>query len=275
MTSPRYARLASTVLGRLASTAPPPPDPTEREQAIEAIARAITVSRRRRRLRQWVAGCGAAAAVMLTAFGGYRFASHSVPVSPVSAGASVAIVAHPVSGGSSVTVSGTQALLDDGRLLGAGSRVVTPANGRAMLSFSTGSTVLLREGTDMTVASEGATERLELDAGSVELHVAKLASDHRFIVATPDSEVEVRGTRFSVGVVAPDPGCGAGVLTRVAVTEGVVVVRHAGIEDRVSPGATWPVGCLRTPAASGITALRPASHPPVPAAPGAGSTLAD
>ncbi len=278
MTAPHYARLASSMLSRVGSGPVPVPDADERAEAIDAIARAIVTARNRRRLRQWLGGFAAAAVVMLTGFAGYRLAAHRTPlaVSPAATTATLAqIVAHPVSGGSSVVVSGAQAPLDDGRLLGPGSRVVTPANGRAMLSFSTGSTVLLREGTDMTVSSEGATQRLEVEAGSVELHVAKLAPDHRFIVSTPDSEVEVRGTRFTVGVVAPDPACGAGARTRVGVTEGIVVVRHSGIEDRVAIGEQWPAGCPHAAPATPVSATPKPAAEAAPVAPSTGSTLAE
>ncbi len=278
MSAPQFARLASAVLARIGSGPVPPPDQDERARAIDAIARAIIVARRRQRLRMSFGVFAAAAVVLLTAFGGYRLAAHRAPVAvaPVVTLTPVAqIVAHPVSGASSVVVSGAQAPLDDGRLLAPGSRVVTPANGRAMLSFSTGSSVLLREGTDMTVSSEGLTQRLKLDTGYIELHVAKLAPDHRFIVGTPDSEVEVRGTRFTVGVVPADPGCGAGVRTRVAVTEGVVVVRHSGIEDRVAVGEQWPSGCIRAAAdAPGMT-VKQAMGAGTGAAPSTGSSLAD
>jgi hypothetical protein len=279
MSAPHYARLASAILARIAPAPVPPPDPDERAQAIDAIARAIVVARTRQRLRLGFGVFAAAAVVLLTAFGGYRLAAHREPVA-VAPGMTLApvaqIVAHPVSGGSSVVVSGAQAPLDDGRLLGPGSRVVTPANGRAMLSFSTGSSVLLREGTDLTVSSEGNTQELHLDSGSVELHVAKLAPDHRFIVDTPDSEVEVRGTRFTVAIVPADPGCGAGARTRVAVTEGVVVVRHSGIEDRVTVGEQWPSGCvLRAAADLRGTAIKQGTGATTGAAPSTGSSLAD
>jgi hypothetical protein len=277
MTSPFYARLASTLLSRVGPGTPPAPGPDDRAEAIAAIGRAIVTKRQRHRAWQWAGAFAACGTVVLTAFAGYRLGARgaSVGLAPAATTSMAQIVAHPVQGGSSVVVSGAQATLDDGRLLGPGSRVVTPANGRAMLSFSTGSTVLLREATDMTVAGEGATQRLRLDAGSVELHVAKLAPDHRFVVGTPDSEVEVRGTRFSVAVVAPDPECGAGVRTRVAVTEGVVVVRHAGIEDRVAVGEQWPGGCLRAATALAITRVEPPTSPAILAAPQPGSTLAD
>ncbi len=245
------------------------------------MARAITAQGRRRRLRQggrpappWPLRRSRSRRSAGIAFAARGFRP-LVAVAPTALAPVAQIVAHPVGGGSSVVVSGAQAPLDEGRLLGAGSRVVTPANGRAMLSFSTGSTVLLREGTDMTVATEGAAQVLRLDAGSVELHVAKLTSTQRFLVDTPDSEVEVRGTRFSVSVVPPDPACGAGVRTRVAVSEGVVVVRHAGVEDRVALGEAWPAGCTRIGPSTAMAGVRSASNTPTPAALPAGSTLAD
>ena len=126
----------------------------------------------------------------------------------------------------------------------------------------------------MTVAAEGAAQVLHLDAGSVELHVEKLTSAQRFLVDTPDSEVEVRGTRFSVSVVPPDAACGAGVRTRVAVTEGVVVVRHAGLEDRVALGESWPAGCLRV-AGAATAGVRATGGGPIQAGPSNASTLAD
>ncbi len=82
-----------------------------------------------------------------------------------------------------------------------------------------------------------------LGRGAVSAHVTKLKAGERFVIATPDAEVEVRGTRFKVTVVPPDEACGQGVVTRVAVTEGVVVVRSLGHEVRVEAGHHWPLGC--------------------------------
>ena len=82
-----------------------------------------------------------------------------------------------------------------------------------------------------------------LARGAVSAHVTKLKAGERFVVATPDAEVEVRGTRFQVTVVPPDEACGQGVVTRVAVSEGVVVVRSLGHEVRVEAGHHWPLGC--------------------------------
>jgi hypothetical protein len=164
----------------------------------------------------------------------------------------VQIVAHPAAGGASVVVSGAQAPLVEGRALASGSRIMTPANGRATLSFSTGTSVALGEAADLSVEDEGDSQRLRLAAGYVDLHVAKLGPGQRFVVDTQDTEVEVRGTQFRVATVEGDPSCGAGATTRVTVSEGVVVVRHAGIEAHVEAGGQWPAGCARvgtTPAA--------------------------
>ena len=90
----------------------------------------------------------------------------------------------------------------------------------------------------------GDVERwFRLARGAVSAHVTKLKAGERFVVATPDAEVEVRGTRFQVTVVQPDEACGQGVVTRVAVSEGVVVVRSFGHEVRVEAGHHWPLGC--------------------------------
>jgi ferric-dicitrate binding protein FerR (iron transport regulator) len=249
MSAPRYARLASKVLAREDPSGPALPAPGDRERAIAALAAALASRGRKRRVRHAAAVVFAVAAMFAVAFGGARLlvshrASPAVAVVAPTVAAPVAqIVAHPVGGGSSVVVSGAEVPLDDGRALSAGSRVVTPPSGRAMLSFASGSSVLLRESTDLTVASDGAVQVFRLASGSVEIHVAKLKDGQRFLVDTPDSEVEVRGTRFRVSVVDPDAACGASVRTRVAVTEGVVVVRHEGTEDRVPAGTSWPSGC--------------------------------
>ena len=152
-------------------------------------------------------------------------------------------MAHAAAGGASLMVSGAQAPLVDGRAVASGSRIVTPPNGQATLSFSTGTTASLGPGADMSVQEDGGSQLLRLDGGSVDLHVAKLVAGQRFRVDTVDTEVEVRGTRFHVEVVDPATACAGGVVTRVAVSEGVVVVRHAGVEASVAAGDVWPKGC--------------------------------
>jgi ferric-dicitrate binding protein FerR (iron transport regulator) len=283
VTNPRYAQLASKALGELDPASPPAPEPGDRARTIVALTRRLAARGRRRRRLQWAAACGSVAAVAFAVVGAMQLAHRSAPIAALTAPAAVAgpqIVAHPVGGGSSVVVSGAQAHLeplDDGRALAAGSRVVTPADGSATLSFSSGTSAFLHEGTDMTLAAEGAAQVMRLEVGAIDLHVAKLTPGERFIVDTPDSEVEVRGTRFRVSVVPSEAGCGAGAQTRVAVTEGVVVVRHAGVEDRIVAGGQWPAGCTRS-APSPVAARRAVPHSSAAqglSAGSAGSTLAD
>jgi hypothetical protein len=78
--------------------------------------------------------------------------------------------------------------------------------------------------------------------------VAKLEAGQRFVVLTPDAEVEVRGTRFHVALASPDENCGHGTPTRVVVDEGVVVVRSPTGEVRVPAGERWPAVCPAPPA---------------------------
>ena len=185
--------------------------------------------------------CAAAAAVVLTGVRGVPARGATARRSPSrpAASRSVAqIVAHPVSGGSSVVVSGAQAPLDDGRLLGPGqSRGHAGERSRHALVLD---------------GEHGlAPRRYRHDRGGRGSHAATRSSTRAPSSCTsrssrrttgsssprPDSEVEVRGTRFSVSRRrCPIRGAAPELRTRVAVTEGVVVVRHAGIEDRVAIG---------------------------------------
>ncbi|HEX3772547.1 MAG TPA: FecR family protein [Polyangiaceae bacterium] len=294
MSTPRYARLASKALGEvdsaLESARVPSPEPADRARVITALGARLEARAQRRRLRAWMVSAGAAAAVVLAAFGGARVLRHA-PSSLAAAAPPVPEIVARSASSSAVVVSGAASEpLGDGRPLSVGSRVVTPADGRATLSFSSGTSAVLHEGTAMAVASEGAAQVLRLETGALDLHVAKLGAGERFVVQTPDSEVEVRGTQFRVALVPADPSCGQGVVTRVVVTEGVVSVRHAGLEDRVPAGSQWPASCAapapsasvaststhaprRTPAPSPAAGAPAAS--PAAGAPAAGSTLAD
>ncbi len=249
MSSPMYARLVSRVLApQLSAVQVAAPTPEARAAAIAAVSRAIKARARKRQMVRWSFGWAAAAALALVVGARvhtYKHAPVAVAVRPVATTEPVGIIAHPVGSGTSVMVSGTQAPLDEGRELASGSRIVTPPAGRVALTFSTGTKIVLDESTDMTVKGEGSTQAFRLDEGSIDLKVAKLREKERFLVNTPDTEVEVRGTQFRVSVVPPDFGCGSGAQTRVNVTEGVVVVRRGGSEVRVAAGEQWPTGCVR------------------------------
>lgn len=109
---------------------------------------------------------------------------------------------------------------------------------------------------------EPSAEIVRLSHGSVSLHVEHLTPGERFIVATADAEVEVRGTRFEVLV-------DEGKLVRVAVTEGKVEVRVAGQEPLLlHPGESWerPVP-EAAPLAGAVAAVAPVAAAEPVAAP--------
>jgi ferric-dicitrate binding protein FerR (iron transport regulator) len=276
MTAPRYARLASKALAVETSGRPPTPD--ERAQAIAAMQDAIVRKNRRRREMRFLLGAAAAAVVAGSMAGAHFFRRAAPPpvqarsVAPPAPSENVAmtevtIVAHPI-GAADIVVQRPLAPLAGGWSLGSGSRVVTTRAGRAVLAFSTGTNVEIEEASDLTVDRADARQELQLDSGAVDLRVAALAASERFLVHTTDADIEVRGTRFRVAVVPADAACGGGTATRVSVSEGVVVIRHAGVETSVRRGQQWPAGCVPSAAAS----VSPSSR--APAAPTALSTLA-
>jgi len=280
MMKPRYSELATELLARHARRddedgrpQAAPVDPGSRALAIAALERALGEKRRRTQRRRWMLGSGLAAAVAaafvvrLISAGSHapsqveaRAGATEAPVAPL------AVFARSVGDGASpvtVTRAGQTSTLTEGAPLLAGSRVSAPAvhvGGKPthmILAFSTGTEIGLLPEADVMILKEDATQELELSHGAMTAQVAKLTPAQRFLVHTPDAEVEVRGTAFRVAVVPPDPQCGSGTLTRVDVTEGVVVVRRGGVESRVAKGETWPSGC-NAAGAPGATAINPA-----------------
>jgi hypothetical protein len=246
----------------------------ERERAIAAIERTMDRRRVRSQRIRWAGTYAAAAALVVISAGisagvsrlrSQRSLALMASAPPVNPHDDLRIVGHPQGAGARVLGAAGESDLSDGWALQPGSRVITPATGRASLTFSTGTTVALGEGADMTVVSQGASERLRLDRGAIDLKVAKQAPDRRFFVATQDAEVEVRGTQFRVSIVPSDRACGDGTPTRVVVTEGVVVVRARGTEARVAAGDRWPSGCVHevaTTANPGASSLPLANRGP-------------
>lgn len=74
-------------------------------------------------------------------------------------------------------------------------------------------------------ATAGSAGRVVLATGTLGVHVDHLSAQQRFVVALPDGELEVHGTRFIVEVKG-------GRTERVLVTEGVVSLRLKGEPQR-------------------------------------------
>jgi hypothetical protein len=191
---------------------------------------------------------------------------------------SITVVGHPAGAGAVVEQTGAPAPLFDGKALETGSRIVTRADGHAVLSLSTGTRLTMEEEADVTIVDNGPLQVFAIRSGAVQADVAKLVAGQRFLLRTPDAEIEVRGTSFRVAIDDPDSSCEGGTLTRVTVFEGVVNVRHGGGEVQVVAGQMWPVDCFapRSPTARGArpvgevkTGSAPASSPSAVASHGA------
>jgi hypothetical protein len=276
MSSPRYARVTSRFLTRYAgSVCDDPPSPEARAAASALMERAIAARARARNVTRWTAALGAAAAVGAT-LGAWREihkpASGMTSTHAARPAQGATVVAYPLGAGASLWLDGSRVPLAEGGNLASGSRVETPANGRAALAFASGTNGILGESGDLMVGGDDAMQVLRLDSGSVDLHVAKVLADRRFLVSTPDADVEVRGTKFRVSLGPSNAACGDKAPTHIVVTEGVVIVRHAGADKRVAAGEQWSSDCT-PPTETAVPAL-PSAPPSANAEPMA-STLGE
>jgi ferric-dicitrate binding protein FerR (iron transport regulator) len=241
MNTPRYAAGAAKLISKHLPRVTP--GPIERERSIATIERAIRARTRRRR---WLglASSVAVAAAFVLAVQIDRLRRHPEPTPA----AQVLIKASPSGEGAALQAGDIARPLSPRAALQAGQRIETPVNGGAALQFSTGTSLALAGSSAFRVDSQGAIEHFSLQRGELSAHVAKLTAGQRFIVATPDAEVEVRGTRFRLNVLSQPQSCGAGTRTRLEVTEGVVEVRAFGKAIDVKAGEYWPLDCSVGPA---------------------------
>ncbi len=264
MTSPQWAKLSARLLASVPDAAPAPIALADRAKLISSIERTLREKGRRQARMRWVTRLSIAAAVLL-AVGAVGWSARklstpstslaSIPVAPAPAptppapqlvpsnaapAATVAIVGHSMGGDVTVTSPGSTSSLTEGKPLLAGTRVAPRAGGRALLAFATGTQLTVDEDSELTIVEQGPSQIFSLSFGAVHADVAKLAVGERFIVRTEDAEVEARGTSFRVATAAEDATCGNGALTRVAVFEGTVTVRHRGGETNVRAGEAWP-----------------------------------
>ncbi len=112
-------------------------------------------------------------------------------------------------------------------------------------------------------------ETVRLTEGALQVSVPHQRVGHRFVVALPDGELEVRGTRFVVEAHG-------GHTVRVTVYEGLVALRVSHEPERlIAAGQRWkvpddrPVVAAQTPPAAEVPAAVVASATPPPAQHGA------
>jgi ferric-dicitrate binding protein FerR (iron transport regulator) len=239
-----------------------------RAAAVAAMQSAMRARAARRRRRAWIGRLSVAAAVVLGVVGGARVwsawhaRSHTTtPPAPV------AVTVDATGKGLATAFHDGHAVPFDGAKLSRGDRIVTASDAHAQILLSTGTELALAPAADVTLAQMSTLQEVDLGAGAVHAHVAKLKDGDRFLVRTRDAEVEVRGTTFEVAVVTPDPSCGKGTPTRVTVTEGVVVVRANGTEMHLAAGEQWPAGCASPTAIANAPTLAPSPAPTLALAP--------
>ncbi len=259
MNTPRYAAAAAKLLAKHLPKATP--GLVERQRSVATIERAIRARIRRRR---WL-GVGSALAVAAALVLAVQVAELNRRSAPTSA--QVQIDVSPTGRGAALQAGETARPLAPRAVLAAGQRIETPAGGGAALQLSTGTSMALAGSTAFGVDSQGAIERFSLQQGELSAHVAKLTLGQRFIVTTPDAEIEVRGTRFRLSVLGQGQACGAGTRTRLAVTEGVVEVRADGRVIDVKAGQYWPTDCSTEPQQDRAAAVEPPAQVPASALP--------
>ncbi len=169
-----------------------------------------------------------------------------------------------------LTAGATSVAASEGAHVRPGERIETTAGGSAELRFESGSLMWLDEHGSLEVLSSGEDQHVRLSSGQVRSQVTRLSAGQRFRITTPDAEVEVRGTRFTVGWRGT-PACAGQSASWVRVEEGVVRVRHAEQEVVLTAGAQWPGPCAPVGVAP---APLPAPAPLVAPAPGPRATAA-
>jgi len=205
---------------------------------VRALA-AGRVSRTRRRAGYAVLSLAAAAGALI---GVHRYGQQVAP----RAGSAITFVG---SVGETLAHSGANA-----RALHAGEalqvdpgEIESAADGSAELVSSAGLGLTLGRATRVSLAGlvgPGSNNQVELRQGLLTCSVPHLNEGQRFSVQTPDARVVVHGTVFSVQV---DSRRTLGAETCVEVTDGVVIVQHAGSETALNAGDSW--GCDSRPSA--------------------------
>ena len=275
-------RLAARELRRAEAEVPARTE-GERDAHLALLAASVREQRSlesRASRRRWMAGAAAIAAIVLAAVGLRGVLLGDRGAATLRGARSTPYDVHVDGAGPDDIHHGAAGVPGASERLRAGDHV-TSRTGLVAVVVATGTRLTLDQGADLAVVEEGNAQVFALRAGNVRADVAKLQQGERFLVRTADTEVEVRGTSFRVEQVDVASECRPDVHTRVIVFEGVVVVRHAGAEDRVKAGEQWPAPCAPTfaPAeirtgrekSASLPGLVPSAVAPLPSSPPAGA----
>ncbi|HSU40141.1 MAG TPA: FecR domain-containing protein [Polyangiaceae bacterium] len=232
-------------LGELGKTAVPVEDQLRagyrRERIVRLIGSAITAEGRRARRRRAFPWLAAAAALVLGiggagAWNWYHVVGPSNPVAAATERASAG-EARLVAGDVSVRRNGQATALHAGDVLTGGESVSTAAYSVAEIGIASGRAELEASSELELVAPTASERRLRLGSGSVDVDLPrKLEGGKHLIVETPDVEVMVIGTAFTVAV-GSEHGAAS---THVRVRRGTVWIMHAGTQRAVlHAGDEW------------------------------------
>jgi len=227
------------VLGELGQAAIPVEEPQRAAYRRERIVRRLgagieaQASRRRAGARAWLFTSAAAAVVLAGIVGFWTLRPHSV----VLAAESSAGETRTVLGEVSVRRGGSAMALHTGDVLVGGEVVATADRSGVEIGIASGHADLAASSELELVRPSANERRLRLGAGSVDVDLPrKLEAGKHLVVETPDAEVLVVGTSFTVEV----GGEGAARATHVSVRRGTVWIMQGGKQRAVlRAGDDW------------------------------------
>jgi len=229
----------------------------QRERVTRAIRRALsrveTARSPSRRALVWLSAAG----LLLAVGGAGALAAHRLfgSTAAVEAKATSAVAARSVYGTVTIESAGVPRHALVGDVFRGGEVVTTGLESRLSVAIESGSAALGASGELEFVPPTASERRVRLGAGTVEVDLpVKLDAGRHLVVETPDVDVVVVGTAFSVGV---ERSSGT-VATEVSVRRGTVWIMQRGKQRAVlTAGQTW-----RTPlATAATTTVAPVDEP--------------
>jgi hypothetical protein len=241
MIAPKLARAAAQLLAKeelaLELVAPAT---NERERMVQAIKSELSLRAERGKRRRWARPLLAFAAAAVLVVGAKTWSQRGATAEIASPVRAANVVAEMVRGAVFVEENGQRVALRATTPLPRGSTIVA-MDGEALLLLPSGSKVDVEHATTVSVLEDGEGELLSVERGAVTSTVTKRGPGQRFVIRTPDAEVEVRGTVFRVSRL-DDARCG--LQTRVHVDEGRVVVRAPQNGTTLERGGEWTSPCV-------------------------------
>jgi hypothetical protein len=131
--------------------------------------------------------------------------------------------------------------LANGERFAPGSQLDTTFGEPKDLAFVSGTHLRVAGGTTIRYEQGDVVHRFSISRGHAEFSVVHQHAKERFLVSTPDAEIEVHGTVFEVALNDQADACSH--RTAVTVSEGIVEVRSSGQRSFITAGNHWPDGC--------------------------------